>query len=56
MLDLLCTGHPLSTFEVLVRSEDKAKRLRAKYPRVQTVIGDLKDTPRLRQEPKMLIS
>ncbi|KAL2293097.1 hypothetical protein FJTKL_08085 [Diaporthe vaccinii] len=43
VLDLLCTRHLLSTFEVLVRSEDKAKRLRAKYPRVQAVIGDLKD-------------
>lgn len=43
MLDLLYTEHPLSEFEVLVRSEDKANRLRAKYPRVQTVIGDLKD-------------
>lgn len=42
-MDLLCTEHPLSTFEVLVRGEDKAERLRAKYPRVQTVIGDLKD-------------
>lgn len=35
------------TFEVLVRSEEKAKRLRAKYPRVQTLIGDLKDYAKL---------
>lgn len=43
MLDLLYTEHPLSTFEVLVRTEDKAQRLRARYPKVQTVIGDLKN-------------
>lgn len=41
MLDSLLKEHPLSTFKVLVRSEDKAKRLRAKYPQVQTVTGDL---------------
>lgn len=43
MLDLLYTEFPLSIFEVLVRSEDKADRLKAKYPRVQTVIGDLEN-------------
>lgn len=43
MLDFLYNEHPHSIFEVLVRSEDKAKRLRAKYPRVQTVVGDLED-------------
>lgn len=43
MLDLLYTEHPLSTFEVLVRSEDKGKRLKTRYPRVHTFIGDLDD-------------
>ncbi|CAJ2504864.1 Uu.00g122580.m01.CDS01 [Anthostomella pinea] len=41
VLDQLQTKHSDVPVKVLVRSEPKATRLRTKYPRVQTVLGDL---------------
>ncbi|CAJ2510314.1 Uu.00g050170.m01.CDS01 [Anthostomella pinea] len=41
VLDQLQTEHPDLPVTVLVRDEPKATRLRAKYPRAQTVLGDL---------------
>ena len=40
-MSLLQREHPDVPVRALVRSEDKAARLTARYPRVETVIGDL---------------
>ncbi|KAI1336269.1 hypothetical protein F5Y15DRAFT_209403 [Xylariaceae sp. FL0016] len=41
ILQVLQAEHPDLPVKVLVRSADKASRLRAKYPKVETVLGDL---------------
>ncbi|KAH8671586.1 hypothetical protein BX600DRAFT_434684 [Xylariales sp. PMI_506] len=41
ILDQFLKEHPEATVKVLVRDEEKSSRLVAKYPKVQTIIGDL---------------
>lgn len=41
VIELLLNAHPQLTITALVRDEDKADRLKSKYPQIETVIGHL---------------
>ena len=47
---LLQQNHPDFEFTLLVRSEDKAKNVLAKYPAVRVVIGGLDDSELIERE------
>ncbi|KAL1865032.1 hypothetical protein Daus18300_007379 [Diaporthe australafricana] len=51
-LDLVLQKHPQLAVKVLARDEDKAARLRGKYPTVQTVLGDLSSHQTLQDEAR----
>lgn len=52
LLQDIVQRHPDVAVRVLVRAKDKATRLKAKYPSVQTVIGDLDSYKLLEEESK----
>lgn len=49
-LFLLSQQHPDAEFSLLVRSEDKAKKVQAQYPNARIVLGGLDDSKAIRQE------
>lgn len=46
----LTCEHPDFTYALLVRSEEKAKAVQLKYPKVRIVLGTLEDTEIIRRE------
>ncbi|KAL2279351.1 hypothetical protein FJTKL_13552 [Diaporthe vaccinii] len=50
LLDLVLQKYPQLDVKVLVRDEDKAARLKGKYPTVQTTLGDLSSHQTLQDE------
>ncbi|KAG6353575.1 hypothetical protein INS49_005537 [Diaporthe citri] len=52
LLDLALQKHPQLDFKVLVRDENKAARLKGKYPSVQTTLGDLSSHQTLQDEAR----
>ncbi|KAL2210611.1 nucleoside-diphosphate-sugar epimerase [Sarocladium strictum] len=49
-LFLLSQQHPDSEFSLLVRSEDKAKKVQEQYPNARIVLGGLDDSKAIREE------
>ncbi|KAI3390902.1 hypothetical protein diail_8431 [Diaporthe ilicicola] len=52
LLDLVLQKHPQLAVKVLVRDEDKAARLKGKYPTVETTTGDLSSHQTLQDEAR----
>lgn len=46
----LATKHPELSYTALVRSTEKAEQVRARYPSVRVVIGNLGDSDLLKKE------
>jgi N-acetyl-gamma-glutamylphosphate reductase len=46
----LFARHPEFSYSVLVRTTEKAKQVKAQYPEIRIVLGDLDDSPLLQQE------
>lgn len=42
--------HPELEFSALIRTEDKAQKVREKYPKVRVVLGDLDDADKIAKE------
>ncbi|KAF7592332.1 hypothetical protein BBP40_000388 [Aspergillus hancockii] len=47
---LIQQNHPDLEFSALIRTEDKAKKVQEKYPKVRVVIGDLDDAGKIAKE------
>ncbi|KAE8373960.1 hypothetical protein BDV26DRAFT_54216 [Aspergillus bertholletiae] len=47
---LIQQNHPDLEFSALIRTEDKARQVREKYPKVRVVLGDLDDAAKVTQE------
>lgn len=49
-LATLVSKHPNFSYSVLVRSIDKAAQIKAQYPNIRIVLGDLDDSALLERE------